>query len=357
MLKSYLRYGAVSVKVRAMRGKLLKAEDFAKLRECNTVAEICAYLAQTDAWGKTFADNNAETDAHTAISLMRDTVASEYRRLYSFGSKPVKQVMLFAVYRAEYAAVSFALTRLCGHGGKGDTPEHYTPEPLADKSRADVNAIALSGSYGSLLTHTEHTIFQATLSALPRGEDGLPSFADADRELEHRFYSFVYEQLTKSEASTLTKPLAERLAFEVDLLNINGILRLHRRFPDSLKDYKKLMLPVRGTLTDEFAASLARVHSEAAALNLLKNTRWGKYYAVDSPKQSSSDNTEQSGEELDLETIAGKAMERFCKGILSLAAPGAYFPQIYLTLRELERDKLIRAVVAASYGIHPSEVL
>lgn len=342
MLKAYIRYGAVTTKVRAMYGRLLTPSDWTRLVGLKTLSDISAYLRSTPAWGAAMTALPAgELTPQVFFDVLNDGVKAEYEKLYHFGSDTDRRLLEYAVYRAEYHAILSALVRL-GSGGHSKLDLGAENAPLAEKSKMNLSFIQSSASFEELLADTESTVYGDVLRRLPRGQNGLPDFAGASAVLENRYYSATYDYL-KEQGDEVSKKLQDRLGLEADLLNICGVLRLHRSFPASLPEMKDLLIPIRGQLADSLLNALIAAPDEAAALKLLQGTPWGKYF----PPEGSPN----------LELLSERAMEAFCRKLIVTGSVGAYFPQVYLTLREIERAKLIRVITAVYYGIDPATVL
>jgi len=339
MLKPYLKYGAVTTKVRAMSGKLLSKADWAQIAGFKTLNELAAFLRGTPGWGERVAKLPGELTGRALQQSLRAGLKAEYMRLYRFGGNTDKRLLRSAVFRAEYHAILSALVRL---GGGAASDPGAREEPLAEKSKTGVALIELSASFEELLQNTAKTVYGEVLRRLPRVKNGLPNFAEASEVLENRYYSAVYADLEELGAK-VSGEVMERIALEADLLNICGILRLHRSFPTSLPEVKSLLIPIRGQLTETLQNSLIAAPEEAAALQLLRGTSWAKAFPSD--------------QELNLERLSEQAMEAFCRGLIRTVEPGPFFPQAFLTLREIEYAKLSRVITAISYGISPAAVL
>ncbi|MCL2343331.1 MAG: V-type ATPase subunit [Firmicutes bacterium] len=340
MLKSYLKYGAVTTKVRAMSGKLLSKADWAQIAGFKTLNELAAFLRNTPAWGQRMAKLSGELTGRALQQSLRAGLKDEYTRLYRFGDHTDKRLLGYAVFRAEYRAILSALARLGGGGPASDLGARE--EPLAERSKTGVALIELSADFEELLQNTARTVYGETLRRLPRVKNGMPDFAEASEVLENRYYSAVYADLEEVGAK-VSKGAMDRIGLEADLLNICGILRLHRNFPASLPEVKNLLIPIRGQLTEILQNSLIAAPDEASALALLQGTAWAKFFPRD--------------KELNLERLSEQAMETFCRDLIKSVQPGPFFPQAFLTLREIECAKLSRVITAISYGINPATVL
>ena len=125
---------------------------------------------------------------------------------------------------------------------------------------------------------------------------------------------------------------------EADALNLVYILRL-RRFPGSLPEAEKLLIPVRDKLTPRLVQGLLRARDDRAVLDILADTPWGGAFTSLAPG--------------DLERQYGDYMAAFCRRLLTEARPGLPAVQAFLTLKDMERARLDRVIGAAARGIDP----
>ena len=56
-------YSGITTKIRAIRGKMLKQEQFLELAECGSVAEVLEYLKNTEAYQDLFSTMDTK-DVH-----------------------------------------------------------------------------------------------------------------------------------------------------------------------------------------------------------------------------------------------------------------------------------------------------
>lgn len=336
MFKSYIDYGAIATKVRAMCGALLKRDELEEIYRQRTVDDICAYLRQCPGYAEALSQVTPEDGMEGLVTALREDISGEYDRLYNFGSSVNKQLFKPTIYRTELHAILSALGRL--GAGSGTVYKAFAyKEPLAKKSDSDVFAIECCEDFVTLRQTAEKTIYKEALNSLELNEDGNPDFAEASLTLARVYFRVSYTWLSTLDKG-FSKKLLELNALELDLLCINSILRLHRSFPASLASARDhLFIPVRGRLRPALVDALIGALNEDEALGLLKDTPWEKYYS--------------SGERLDLERTIEHAMESFCHRLITTSEPAPWFPQAYLTLREIERARLIRIITAVHYGL------
>lgn len=164
-----------------------------------------------------------------------------------------------------------------------------------------------------------------------------------------RFYLRRPEGLTPEEAKRwwsdgrAGKAGLRRIAgAEADALNIVYILRL-RAFPASAAGADELLLDVRDKLTPELTRKLLRAPDDRTALQILEKTPWGSVFTSLAPGE--------------LEKQYVVYMEAFCRRVLAGGRPGLTAVQAFVTLKDLERQRLNRLIAAVEQGIDPALVV
>ncbi len=327
-----MTYGAVAAKVRALKGTLLTDDELRQLCLCSSLDEFAALLRRlpgcADAVAALPASGQTAEQLRDALELQWQ---EQLKRLYLFAGAGDRQYLSFAVWGAELKAVLSALRRL-------RSPGSAEPEPVSEfikaKSGADLDAVATCGDYAGLLTAVKGSIFFPVLEKLPVDpETGLPDYAAADILLENQLYSRAWSLLNRGQSGRGKKQLAELLGHEADLLNLTHAMRL-RRFSREVTP----LIPVSRKLKPETAAALVAARTDQEVQTVLDEAGFGQYFPrgpVDPEKQYR------------------RQMETFCRRLLNSPEPNFCFVQAYLTLKALERDRLIRIVRAIDYGVDP----
>lgn len=340
MLKARMDYGAISAKVLALYGRLLKAEDWQRLCESAAPADVLAFLKTQPGWSAYVAELSSASDAASLKKAIRGKQHHEREKLYRFCSLDDKALLRVLSCGAEYSYILAALR--CLYSGESVRLPEETTDFMRRSSRVNTEALQNAASFSAIRDAAAESVFASALSELvPDGKTGLPDYSQAGVTLERCYYRYVFSSITKKYSGTGKAELIRLLGTQADLLNIVGILRLHRYFPDSLQSAQELLVPVCGKLKPKLVASLLAARSEMDAVEQLRSSPFAEYFLAYRPEE--------------LDRLYEKAMNSFCRKIIKMPAPNICVPVAYLTLSELECDKLIRIIEALGYGIKPEE--
>ena len=342
MLKARMEYGAVYAKVMAMYGKLIKDDDWHRLCECKSVAEICALLRNHKGWSATLISLPSSPSAKVLQTAVRKKVYLEHEKLYKFLRIEDKKFLRFTLYRAEYDLILDALREKSAYELFPKSME--LTDFIRANSAIDIDALEQSKNFAAVLAAVKGSIFEKPLSELKvNTETGKPSYWEAGVLLENTYFKEIFSYISHKYKGSGRKKLEETVGLEADLLNIVSIVRLLRSFPSSLERSDELLIPISARLKPELLSALKAAKSETEALDLLRRSPFGKCLeGVDAEN---------------IESFYYKSIEKFCRKLVKAAEPDIGVPQAYLVLKELECKKLNRVIEAVSIGVDPKSVI
>lgn len=337
MLKSYMNYGCVATKVRAMYGKRLSADEWARLDEAGTMGALFAILRESRGWQ--FAVSlipPGSVDVEVFTRAVRKQIRHERETLLKYVNGSDREFLSLFIREDEYRLILNALRRM-KYGTFGTRREES--ELLRRKSRVDFPAMLASQNYDDLLRAAEHTMYYPILSSLKRDESGFPDYSSAAVAVENAYYAALHRIISKKYWGVGNLKLKELIGTEADILNILSILRIIRHFPASAGNMNAIIIPVHRRLKPPFIEALSAAPSEEAAVNMLKDSPWREVFIGYDPKR--------------LDRMFDGAMDALCKKYLRDSDPGFVSVMAYLMLKQAEGNRLIRVITATHYNLPP----
>ena len=213
-----MTYGALSAKIRALYGKRLRADDFARLAGLKNEAELLEALRQHPGWSR-------------ALSLVPPGAWSYVGRVEMEGA-------------------------------------------LRDELRLDEGALASCTSYDQLLDAARDTIYAPVLRHLRPSRDGaLPDFTLAEAALRTAYFSHLYRIVHRQYTGRTQKVLLRALGEQIDLLNIIHVLRLKTYFPQTEPEtYLRVLFPFHYRLNPDFTRALCAAPGVDDVFALLRDS-------------------------------------------------------------------------------------
>jgi len=342
MLKAQIEYGAIHTKILGMYGKMLKEEDWRRLCELKSVAEVCAFLRNHRGWSTTMAELPPAPTTKILKTAVSRRVYEDYEKLYKYLLSEDKKLLRFIVYRAEY---DFIIDALRENRAFAPLPKSLElTDFVRHNSKVDIAGLEHSTSYSAVLAAIRGSIFERPLAELKvNPETGRPDYLDTCIVLENAYFKSIFTYISKKYKGLGKKKLEETIGLEADLLNIVSEIRLHRSFHDSLEKVDALLIPVLYHIKPEFLHALSEARDEAELLDLLRKSSFGKFMA--------------GAEPANIEDFYYKSLDKFCRKIIKAAEPDVSAALAYMILKDLESKKLNRVIEAIGSGYDPKSVI
>lgn len=339
MMGSYMRYGALAAKVKAMYGKRLRFSDFEQMAALPNEQSVLDYLRSQPGWvAAVAAMGSAGYVGRIELEeSMRAQFWKEYEGLSHFVPKEDKSLIAFPLRLAELEDVLTALRRIKAGGRGKELPPRAHGLPLA----VDRKALSACRSYESLLSAVKGSIYYEPLLHLKSGaQEELPDYTTAEALLRSTYFSYLYRVVHKNYAGETAAVLLRFLGEQVDMLNAIHILRLKTYFPGDDRYYSALF-PFNYKLKPEKIKALCDAPDAAQVLTLLQDTPYGKELTAMTAA--------------DMEDFYRRTFYRFNKRQLVAFAPSIYTAVSYLNLKEAEMRVLINVVESVKYGVKYDE--
>ena len=335
-----MRYGALSAKVRALYGKRLRTEDFARLAGLKSEAEILDALGQHPGWSRALARCEPGSWRYVGRveleAALREELRLEYLSLAHYVPREDRPLMGFRIRIAERTAILNALRRLkVGKYGMGMPPA----SSIVVLGKVDYKALRECAGYDQLLAAVKGSIYYPVLLHL-RPEPGgpLPDYTTAECLLRTAYFSHMFRIARQQYSGATQKALLRAIGGQADLLNIIHILRLKTYFPDTpQEDYLTILFPFHHQLKPELVRQLCAAPDAGAVFELLKQTPYRDCF--------------EGIQAVDAEEYYRRAMYLFNKHQLMCAPPSIYTAMAYLDLKEMEMMVLVNIIESVKYGV------
>ncbi|MCL1827930.1 MAG: V-type ATPase subunit [Oscillospiraceae bacterium] len=339
MFRPVTGYGCVATKVKAMYGKRLSGEEWDRIKNSESAADVTAVLKNSLGW-KHAGDMLPEGCDNTKqlISAIRVCIRTDRETLYKYASEADRRYVDFCVKEDEYKHILGSLRRLISGSDAG---LRRPPDMTLRKSRINFPALENAKNRSELINAVSGSMYHDILSAAPvtAGSD-LPDYAAVSALLENAYRSAHYKYLTRKYKGTAKHLLTERVRIEADMVNILILIRILRYFPKSITAADEILIPLGRFLSKKLIAEISAAASEQEAVDILKTTRWRSVFDDYHPA--------------DLDRLFDGAINALNKKLLRSSEPNFAAVAAYIGLKEADGERLIRAITALGYGLRPN---
>ena len=113
-MSGLISYSGLTTKVRAIRGRMLKQEQFMELAECKSVAEVIGYLRETEAYKDLFLTIEPEKIHRGNIEkILKRSYYSDFEKLYRFADAEQRKYLELFFKKFELSFLKSCLRNIC----------------------------------------------------------------------------------------------------------------------------------------------------------------------------------------------------------------------------------------------------
>lgn len=276
-MKGLLAYSGLTAKVRAMSGKLLRAEDFDTLIACPDVPSAAAFLRQTPAYAAALSPmGDGEVHREHMEALIETSIFRDYAKIYNF-AEPAQEKFLKKYARRYEIKVIKKCLRYAYVGQKPSLEVFRDPGFFTKFTDLDPEALLEAKSISGIVEALRGSEYYEPLSKLA----GLPNMELFDFESALDIYHFrrIWQDVRRIVSRESVEMLTRAYGTRVDMLNLWYIHRARVWYQLSEAETYRIILPVHYRLRKEEIAALIAADTEEKFAQELAKTKYGRNYA------------------------------------------------------------------------------
>lgn len=330
---------AIFSKARAMYGKRLKENDYAKLLSCNTVPEILTCL-KSNAKYSHLLSKLSESNIHRGEleEVLRRQLFQDYESLCRYEITVGEDFAQYTIMKAEIDQIMKYLILLSG----GTPHEFYSTLPKYFLKISSVNLAAMSNAetYDEFLGVLGKSVYAKLLAPFkPKSGENI-NLADIENALSTHMFKKVYEIIDKTSGAE-RQDLKKMFDTNIDLRNFTRILRLKKYYGLEPDEIRKQLLPF-GSLKERQLTALCNSQDTKELFSIMQQTVPGRII----PKLEYNFTCE----------IPHRALyEESYKRMYFSVNPSVVLVAYY-TLAETETDNIIHIIEGVRYKVEPEKV-
>ena len=334
---------AVIAKARAVCGNSLGAEDYTQMAAKENVAGVCAYLKQTERYGKALASVNAQTVHRGQLEAMiRRSVFNIYERFHRFDQTESRVLFKFIVQQMEIEQILSALQSVAG--GVSLNYIAALPAFVTKYSQVDLARLGLSESFADAAEILRGTVYEkAVCPELVKAETtGQLNVCDIERRLYTEYYMKMLKMVEGSYKGAEKKELKRLILGAIDMRNVVTLYRYTRLYGFDAQDAKAELIPFKRRLSDEAIERLASqgdISKIAAELDSLG-------YGLNSQEIPAT-----------VEVLTEKLNSDYLKRLMRLSKSSSAVYFAFMELLSVETKNIRTVIEGIRYGLDGSAIL
>lgn len=246
-MSGLISYSGLTTKVRAIRGKMLKQEQFLELADCESVAEVIGYLKEKDAYRELFSSVNSEAIHRGNIEkLLKRCYYSDFEKLYRFSDMEQRKYLELYFKKFELSFLKSCLRNICRTNSE-DRSDREVTTLFQRHSKLDAVVLQSETTIEGFVEKLKNTEYYAPLKRVIMGDRH--TLFDYEAALDMYYFTKFWKEKKKSFKGTDAKVLDRAFGYKIDILNMQWIYRSKRFYQLSKADIYALLIPIRYRLT------------------------------------------------------------------------------------------------------------
>lgn len=239
MSNGLLEYSGLVTKTKAMSGRLLEEEDYARLSEYETVDAFISFLREAEAYRPIFSSHEEIAHRGQVEAVIRNSLYGDYKKLYQFAHGEQRAGLELIFFRYEVNVLKTCLEYAM-------TGTHYELGYLKlifdGHACYDAGMAAQAESFQELLQAVAGTDYERFLYRM--SENGQMTYADYAFGLDVYYYKNAWKRRQKIRDKKVKQMMGILLGTEIDWQNIMWIYRSKRFYKMKPTDIYVNVIPI-----------------------------------------------------------------------------------------------------------------
>lgn len=333
-------YSGLTTKCRAMRGKLLKPDEYRQISEMADVTEVIEYLKHRPSYAKLLNNlDSSQLHRGTIEGILNGSIYEDYSKLYHFSS--MNQRKYLDVYFMSYEVkVIKTCLRMVFDGNRAVLDLQEYEGYFQKHSHLNVQAMSRAATQEELLEVLKDSVYYKPLQPLLSVTHA--NLFDYENALDMFLFSNTWREYQKVMKAKEREAVLQAYGSEIDLLNLQWIYRAKKHYQMNAGELFGCLIPIKYKLKVEELHSMAQAENVEEFMKLVEQS----YYATRLPELTS----------LQLEKSCRRLLDKIREGNMRKNPYSIACLDTYLYQKEREIDKLTTVIEGVRYGLAPDVI-
>lgn len=235
-----LEYSGLATKIKAMKSKLLREDDYINLAESGSIADVISYLKKIETYDEVFGEQTENVSIQRFEKLVRNSLYVDYDKIYRFSGEKQKKYLRTYFMKYEVDFLRKHIRRCLAVHTNIDT-ESVDSTLFDKKSCLDENGIRAAQSMNELIAALVNTPYYAPLKMVSVKSDA--SLFDYETILDILYFRTIWKTADKVLSASDRKILRKTFGEKIDLLNLVWIYRAKKYYKLSQIQMYSMVIP------------------------------------------------------------------------------------------------------------------
>ena len=336
-----LEYSGISTKIRAMKARLLKPQQFVEIANLRSVPEIAEYLRKNTAYADAL-ETLTEDQIHRGNieKVLTQSLYHDYTKLYRFCGQKQRRFMKLVMKSYEVDLIDYCMTIVINRYKK-PFDLNYKREFFDRYSQISIEKLITSHTTDELVENLKGTEYYAPLKKLKDSQD--VTLYDYTLTLDLYLFTSTWKEQKKVLKKTDLELFMRDRGSQIDLLNLQWIYRAKKYYNMKPADIYLLLIPIHYKLSTDLVKDLVEAPGLEEFEAAVARTIYARHYNF---------RQDLTIEQMYLDCLNYLYTLDHRRNPYSIAAINTY-----LFLKEAEIKKLTTAIECVRYSLTPGETL
>ena len=336
-----LEYSGISTKIRAMKARLLKPQQFVEIANLRSVPEIAEYLRKNTAYADAL-ETLTEDQIHRGNieKVLTQSLYHDYTKLYRFCGQKQRRFMKLVMKSYEVDLIDYCMTIVINRYKK-PFDLNYKREFFDRYSQISIEKLITSHTTDELVENLKGTEYYAPLKKLKDSQD--VTLYDYTLTLDLYLFTSTWKEQKKVLKKTDLELFMRDRGSQIDLLNLQWIYRAKKYYNMKPADIYLLLIPIHYKLSTDLVKDLVEAPGLEEFETAVARTIYARHYNF---------RQDLTIEQMYLDCLNYLYTLDHRRNPYSIAAINTY-----LFLKEEEIKKLTTAIECVRYSLTPGETL
>lgn len=339
---SIFKYSGLTTKVRAMRAKLITKEQYRKLAQMSSVAELIEHIREQGSYQDLFADKDpAYIHRGEFEKLMICSKYMDFEKIYRFANASQRPYLKLYFIRYEIDIIKKAIIHL-------ENPEHR--ELYSDFNKIvgkypdiDIAKVCSATTIDEIIERLQGSIFFDTMQMVRKYMN--PTDFDYEVALDLFFFNYIWKKRKRLFKGDELESISKNYGIEADTLNIMWIHRTKLYYKLPKEQIYSMIIPVYFKLKKSHIRKLVEAENEDEFWKIVDGSYYGK-------KLRKEDYSKGNIGKYFEEYLSSCYHKLFRSNPYSLSAITAYLKD-----KEAEIKKLVTVAESIRYGYSSEDII
>lgn len=333
-------YSGITTKIKALNGKLISSQAYKDIAAISSVPEFVNYVRENTSYGQAFSHSDNSIHRDEIEKILASGVYEDFKKIYRFASKDQRHFLNLYFKSFEIDVLKKCLRRVFDYE-KNPLFLPTVDDFFKSHSKLDVSRLSTASTLSEFVEITKGTEYYRLLNV--DIECNISELFDYDIALDLYYYRNIWKTLTKKSSGLDAQILKNNYGMRIDFLNLSWIYRGKFYYKLNNTELLSVVIPCNYKLKNKEISDLLSAESTDEFDVILSETYYGHHFGI-----TQCDKLNSTYSYL-LESISHQTAK---KNPYTMATVHAY-----LINKEMERDRLTRALECIRYGLGQEQIL